>query len=261
MDMKLVQKIQGIGLSENEALVYTTLLERGGASPSFIADETRLNRTTVYRILDSLLIKGLVNSVLRAKKQFYQAENSHALERYAKDRVTIAERAKQQTEQLSPMIDSLLRMASHKPLVEFYEGPEGVQDMYADHVRVSAPYEMLGFANISNLHQFFGETFFQNYVQKKLEIGISTRGILPDTKQDETFIQEHYARAPKQLVPHIRTVAPDIFPYQSEITIYGINKVSIVNIYDSQIIGMRIEDQMTHDMMTMIFELAWQGAK
>jgi sugar-specific transcriptional regulator TrmB len=260
MDIKLTERLQSIGLTTAEAAIYAVLVERGGAFPSAVAEATRINRTTVYRLLDQLAIKGLVNSVVREKKQFYQAEGSDAVERYAKSRVTIAQRAEKSASQLGPLVDSLLRMASHKPVVEFYEGADGVRQVYRDHVNQKERYEMLGIANASNIDQFFGAKFLREYIQKKIDIGIATRGILPDTTGDVEYLKKYYSRVPKKIQPVIRYIPADDFPYHSEITIYGKNKISIVNTHGSQIIGVIIEDETTHGMMRMIFELAWNGA-
>lgn len=261
MDQKLNEKIQSIGLSAAEAAVYSTLIEHGGAFPSHIAEVTRINRTTVYRLLDTLSVKGLINSVIRDKKQFYQAEGSIALERYAQSRVTIAKRAEKQASQLGPFLDSLLRMASHKPVVEFYEGADGARAVYEDHLHTSISYEMLGFANVHHVDTFFGESFLRKYVEKKVELGITTRGILPKTPQDADYLKKYYNHVPKKFIPHVRHVAASDFPYESEITIYGENKISIVNTHGAQIVGVIIEDETTHGMMRMIFELAWKGAQ
>lgn len=49
------------------------------------------------------------------------------------------------------------------------------------------------------------------------------------------------------------------FPYEAEITIYGVNKVSITKLGTQNIIGVIIEDMVVHNMMKMIFELCWSG--
>ena len=70
MDQKIIEKIQKIGLSDKEAKVYLYLLTSQGAYPSKVATETRLNRSTVYKILTSLSIKGLATEIEHGKKIF-----------------------------------------------------------------------------------------------------------------------------------------------------------------------------------------------
>ena len=59
----------------------------------------------------------------------------------------------------------------------------------------------------------------------------------------------------------MRTIPKEDFPWKGDITIYGINKVSIINFSEKQLSGIIIESETIHQMMRMIFELAWKGAK
>ena len=67
-----LKKLEKTGFSDKEALVYLTLLELGGASPSKIAEYAELNRTTVYKILLNLSVRGLINEIEKRNKLFYQ---------------------------------------------------------------------------------------------------------------------------------------------------------------------------------------------
>jgi sugar-specific transcriptional regulator TrmB len=84
------EKNNKIGLTDKESAVYSTLLELGGAYPSKIAEKTKINRSTVYKILLDLSVKGLVSEIQKKGKLFYQIENPDKLARYLKDKVTIA---------------------------------------------------------------------------------------------------------------------------------------------------------------------------
>src|SRR4051794_40111974 len=86
----LPSTFEKVGLSEKEALVYSSLIKLGGAHPSKIAQDTKLNRSTVYKLLLDLSIKGLVNEIEKKNKIFYQIEKPSKLLKYAKDRVTLA---------------------------------------------------------------------------------------------------------------------------------------------------------------------------
>ena len=68
----ITRHLEKIGLNDKSALIYSTLLTMGGAYPSALADATRINRSTVYKILLDLSIKGLVTEIERSKKLYYQ---------------------------------------------------------------------------------------------------------------------------------------------------------------------------------------------
>ena len=59
----------------------------------------------------------------------------------------------------------------------------------------------------------------------------------------------------------MRFVSKESFPFKGEITVYGTNKVAIVNLNKEYLTGLIIEDETIHNMMKMIFELSWKGIK
>ena len=53
----------------------------------------------------------------------------------------------------------------------------------------------------------------------------------------------------------------ELFPFSGEIVMYDTNKVLIVKFDEQHPIAVIMEDEMIHNMMRMIFELAWAQAK
>jgi sugar-specific transcriptional regulator TrmB len=259
IDEKLTDRLKQAGLSDKEALIYNTLIEIGGAFPSKIAEITRLNRTTVYKILEVMSIKGLVSEVEKKKKFFYQAESPKNLERYVSSKMTTAKRELEHLQTILPQLDGLFANTPNKPIVRFYEGEEGVLAVYKDHINVGEKYEMLAFSNTADLMQFLSEDFRNSYIRRKAQLGITTRAILPDTEVDMKYNETFYANFPKAVWPKLRHVPRKMFPFKSDLTIYGKNKVSIINFNAPQFAATIIEDQIIHDLMVMIFELSWKG--
>jgi sugar-specific transcriptional regulator TrmB len=56
----LINQLKKIGFSEKEALIYLQLVHAGGQSASTLAKKTRINRTTMYDILENLKSRGLI---------------------------------------------------------------------------------------------------------------------------------------------------------------------------------------------------------
>ena len=135
MDSKIIDKIKKLGLSEKEAAVYAYLLSSRGAYPSKIASDTKNNRSTVYKILMSLSVKGLANEVERGKKIFYQPEPLSKLERYVQYQVERAEDARSIVIKILPELESMFSNAEN-PRVSFYKGKEQVVQAYIRHVHV-----------------------------------------------------------------------------------------------------------------------------
>lgn len=258
-DDNLAQKLKLSGLSDKEALIYTSILKSGGSFPSKISEDTKLNRSTVYKVLGTMSIKGLVSEIEKRKKFFYQVGSPKNLERYVNSKITIAKREREHLQTILPKIEGLFTSVPNKPIVRFYEGEDDVLSVYEDHVNTNEKYEMLAFSNTADLMQFIPEDFRDDYIKKKAKLGITTRAILPDSEVDLKYNETFYTKFPKTIWPKIKHVSRKIFPFKSDLTIYGKNKVSIINFNAPQFAGTVIEDQIIHDLMVMIFELSWKG--
>ena len=260
-DTSLLKKLEKSGLTDKEALVYLALLELGGAYPSRIAEYTSINRTTVYNILLNLNVRGLVNEIEKKNKLFYQVENPQRLIKYSESKVRMAEDSLETLKNILPGIESLYGSSEERPKITYYEKEEGLLQIYEDHISTNKPYEMLAWANAEALRDFLPTPFFDRYVKTKERIGIKTRGILPDTAENRGFNDIRYKGIEKKAHPDLRYVSSDHFPVDGlgEITIYGENKVSIVNFEKTKMVGTIIEDASIQKIMKMIFELSWES--
>ncbi len=257
--LEIPGKLREIGLSEKEALVYASLIASGGNYPSKIASETKLNRSTVYKILLDLSVKGLVNEIEKKNKLFYQVERPDRLLRYVKSQITKANDHFEAAEKLIPDFEGMFAAFTNKPRVLYFEGKEGILSLYEDMIAGTEKYEMLAFSNAAELEQVFPEKFFENFRRKKEKIGITTRAIAPDTEKDQSYNERFFAGYTKEVIPVIRHVPAAEFPYKGEITIYGGKKVSIVDLKKEHLTGVLIEDETIHNLMRMIFEMSWKG--
>lgn len=249
-----------IGFSEKEALIYATLMKLGGAFPSKIAEDTKLNRSTVYKVLLDLSVKGLINEIKKRNKIFYQVEKPEKLLRYAKSRVNLAQDHLELVQKMLPDFEGMYSMFSNKPKILYFEGIDGILSIYTDHISVDKKYEMLAMANAAELEKTFPEKFFENYRRTKEKIGITTRGIITQSDQNNTFVDRMYAGFKKEIVPQVKLISVADFAFKGELTIYGTNKVSIVNLTQEHLTGLIIEDETIYNMMKVIFELSWKGA-
>ncbi len=260
MDSKIIDKIKKLGLSDKEAVVYAYLLSSSGAYPSKIASDTKNNRSTVYKILMSLSVKGLANEVERGKKIFYQPEPLSKLERYVQYQVERAEDARNTVTKILPELESMFSNAEN-PRVSFYKGKEQVVQAYLRHVQVDKPYKMTAFANVQNLKKFLPDRVFSFYKKEKERIGITARGITSSHEYSYQFQKDTHSGIKKSIWPELRFIPEDIFPFPAEMTMFDDNKVSIVKFDEENPIAIIIEDKMVHDMMNMLFEYIWNHSK
>ena len=72
-------KLQKIGLTAGESKVYMALLKIGSSTTGPIVDEAKVSRSKVYHIIERLMSKGLVTSIVKTKTKYFQAADPHKL--------------------------------------------------------------------------------------------------------------------------------------------------------------------------------------
>lgn len=75
-----LQTLQNIWLSEIEAKIYISLLEKGNQNISQIAENSKSNRVQVYSALPRLIEKRLIWETIKGKRKYFFAENPENLE-------------------------------------------------------------------------------------------------------------------------------------------------------------------------------------
>lgn len=261
MKNELIAQLKSVGLPEKAALIYANVLESGTAFPSKISETTKLNRSTVYKILGDLRVRGLVTELERNKKLCYQIEDPSHLLSFAKDQISHAQKRHEKAIEILPVLQELYSLLPNKPKVRFFEGINGIIEIYDEHVSVNTPYEMLSYSNVEELIKLLPKQFIQQYIEKKERSGITTRAIFPDSLFSKSYNKKLYSQSPKNIRVDTRFIPADSFPFKADITVYSASKVSIINFHENTLVGVIIEDQTITGMMRMIFELAWKGTE
>ncbi len=122
----LEKYLQEIGLSDKESLVYAALLHVDNDSVLDLSKKTKINRTTIYPVLDSLAKKGLISEVKIDKKVRYHAEPPERLETYVERQKIVLDEQSKRLKDIIPQLKSVQREAGERPVVKYFEGREGI---------------------------------------------------------------------------------------------------------------------------------------
>ncbi len=241
--------LQSFGFSEKESDVYMALLELGRGSVSKISLKAGINRTTGYDILSSLVTKGVVSISGKVPKQEYAAESPEAITTYLKK---VAEQTAQnirKSEDLLPDFD-LLYAKKNRPKIRFYEGTDGLKNVYEDTLTSSEP--IRAYATVDDMHNAL-PNYFPEYYKRRAGKNISIRAIVPETATGQER-KTHDMEEKRE----IAFVPADKYYFSPEINIYD-NKVMIASWREK--LGIIIESEEIADAMKKIYELAWAESK
>ena len=246
---KIKETLVKAGFSKNESAIFLALLELGKGTVSQITRKAELNRTTGYDILDSLVSRGLASVSGKEPRQEYLAESPDRL-------IATLEKQAEETKQrisavknIIPLLKSIHNVAG-RPKVRFYEGTNGLRDVYEDTLTSREP--IRAYANVDQMHQAL-VGYFPKYYQRRSSKGIFIRAIIPDSPVGRNRANKDGEEGRESVLVPI-----DKYNFSPEINIYD-NKVVIASWREK--LGIIIESAEIADAMKKIYELAWIGAK
>jgi HTH-type transcriptional regulator, sugar sensing transcriptional regulator len=128
----LNEPFEKLGLSPKEVSVYVTLLKLGPTAIRKVAEESGVNRGSVYEALKKLQQEGLVSYFHKGKRQHFVAEDPKTLGKiFARKRQEIGD-AEKELEAIIPHLTSLVKKTSDGPIVKFYEDYSGIRSILED---------------------------------------------------------------------------------------------------------------------------------
>ncbi|MBT3297609.1 TrmB family transcriptional regulator [archaeon] len=119
------EELKELGLTKNEAKIYSTLLEYGILNPTKLAEKTGLHRSYIYDTLERLLEKGIVNTILIAKKKNYQAVDPKILKESYELKL-------KKINDILPQLYGLFQANSNETNVELHKGKHVYRTMIKD---------------------------------------------------------------------------------------------------------------------------------
>lgn len=245
-DEKILKSLEEIGIEEKPARVYLATLEMGGDVASVIARKANIERVNTYYILESLAKQGLVYTGLKGGKRIYVAHTPKKL-------ATIAEARLKQIKGLIPELLSFESISGARPKIKFYEGEEGIKEVFNETLELPRGSETLAYASYQTVYTHL-EEFVPDFIKRRAAKGITQRVIVEDTPQT----RQNLVANDKRDLRETRLVPKDKFPFEvDQINIFG-DKMFMASLKD--LIAMVIESPTIARTQRAIFELAWIGA-
>ncbi len=232
-----LEKLKEIGLSDNKANVYITLLRLGEATVAEISQSSGLHRTNIYDSLEKLKEKGLVSYLLKDNKQFFRASDPENLLTYLQEK-------EESLNQVIPELKKIQSQINEKVTVEIFKGPQGLKSALKDILITQK--EVIGYSVAGQLRKYlpeFAKYYFREQDKYKiLHRFIYTKGI---SKPPSNNYKIKYL--PKEF---------------SSTTINLSYSDKILNIiYQPEIVAIRIKSKTLANDFRKHFELLWKQAK
>ena len=241
--MDLNKFLLELNLTKKEADTYLSCLRLGATGVTRLSKETDIKRTTLYDILRNLQSKKLINTTTKGKKQLFYPEDPEKLANLLREK-------QQRLSEHLPFLNNLYNQAGSRAKVRYYEGKEGLEEVYKDTLTCTGNIAAFVTEDIFN---FLGDDFGEDYLAKRKKNNIFVRAIGPDTQK----VKDHKKNDTQEFRKTV-LVPKKEFPFTIEMNIYN-NKVAYMSFQEE--IGVIIESESISKNMKLLFELAWKGAK
>lgn len=246
----LLQIIKQVGLGSKHALIYELLAKMPATTPLELARETKLNRSSLYRYLEEMRGKGLVELVLRDKSSKYIA-NLSGLDQYLASEESRVESLKQ-------IIPSLVRELSvnkerAQSEVKYFQGRDGLKQMLWNVVASGREYVGLGY---ENWNTSVGKTYADKLRVKNMETGAKSREITNEIEDDFEYTN---LGAEYQRVYQHRQIDTKILEIKHDTYIYG-EVFAYYYHYQGEYFGVEIHNKEIARTERQMFEILWKVA-
>ncbi|HMA78179.1 MAG TPA: helix-turn-helix domain-containing protein [Candidatus Paceibacterota bacterium] len=239
------KQLQSFGLSAKEALVYETLLRVGSATASQLAARTKLNRSTTYVQVRSLMNSGLATSVKRDKKTVFAAESPENLEHLLDKKMSALTEQKKNIAQLLPELAKTFVSRSTTPVVRHFQGKDGLSAMRNEVLR-STDSKIRIITDYDKISRVYSEEERKAYSnQRKQQM---TKSYILYSLAEGTDFTPHVHQ-------HLKRLDAQRSPFGCTVYIYG-STVSFAAL-DHEVVGVSIDQPAIAAAMKQLFDSYW----
>jgi HTH-type transcriptional regulator, sugar sensing transcriptional regulator len=247
--MSLEKDLKSIGLEEKEAKVYLSALELGPTNIQNLTKKSEIKRSTVYEMIKNLKNQGLITEATKGKRRIFIASNPENLKRNIKTK-------EQLLSEILPELKSINNTGFAKPKIMFYEGKEGIREIYRDTLE-SKNKMTLWISPIQSMLETIGEDFLNKYVEERTKRGIWVKSAYITSQR----VEDYKYLDPTTFEKTLRKIkfTPKEIAIENTMCIYE-NKVAIMS-SRKEGFGFVVESEDYAKTMKVFHELLWNISK
>jgi sugar-specific transcriptional regulator TrmB len=117
---EIVQKLEEVGLTKNQAKIYLSLLKLRQATVKDISKDCGFHRTNIYDILNELMEKSLVSCIKEGKSSIYRVLNPKNMEAIVKEK-------EETLQEILTQLAKIYSESTEEIIVNVYKGEQGMK--------------------------------------------------------------------------------------------------------------------------------------
>lgn len=245
-DQKLEKVLQEIGLGDNEAQVYFASLSLGPSTVLAISRASRVKRTTVYSVIESLKMKGLMAEELKGFKTIYVASAPEKLRE-------VLDKRKNILDEHFDELKTLYNLNDQEGTIRYYEGLESVKSVYdgvLDDMRSGGYYLVVG--DIKRWNDL-DPKFFGKFVEKRSKMNVDMRLLSTDSEDARRSKQfEKNFNQKVKILPEGTSLSTSLIVTPQKVVIHQ---------YNLPISAIVIQTKSAIQLQKEMFEIMWSAIK
>ncbi len=238
-----------VGLSDKEAKVYMFLLTVDEPNVAEISKKTKINRTTIYPVIDSLTEKGLVEEITKNEKTYIHALPPERIESYIEEqKIKLSEQSKI-VKDMVPKFKAVARGLGERPIVEYYTGQEEILRSARNMFDGGEGGLMYVIYPRDEVEKSFTPKELEPVKKKRIEKNVKIVSIYSYSKGEYT----------SDITMDRKRIDPEKYPIKAEIGIY--NESVRIHIFGKHAGTIFIKSADVAETLRSLFKLAFGGSK
>jgi len=212
-----------------------------------LGKETRMERRTVYDVIQKLLEKGLVSFIEKEDKKFYKVINPIKLLDILEEKEEYLRKIRQELIKLIPNLEELMKKGKKEVDARILFGREGIKTMYMDEIKEGKTIYVIC-TTIDKTEELL-KTFLPRFTRKRIKKKIKIKML--SAKKDVKFLKK-YRLIEVRFLPeeYVSPASLTIYRDRLGITLWADNPITIL-----------IKNQEIANNFLNYFELMWKIAK
>lgn len=245
---KLVDLLR-IGLTEGEAKIYTALLELGSSTVGPIRKRTKVSHSNIYEILERLIHKGIVTTIIKNKTKYFQAVSPANLSKYLDKKEERLNQERRILEKALPRIRAL-QESNPKQEAMLFIGFKGLRSAYEELYKGGTSQDENLWIYVHD--EKYAKVSDKFYLHTWLDFvkNVKSRGIADKSYRSSPFSKAFKKKHDMKFVD---------FPIFSHGEVYG-NKFMIVS-WEDPIITVLVHAKHVSDHFRKYFESVWEKGR
>lgn len=237
-----------LGLTEKESKIFFELVTLGASPISIWAKICGINRSSMYVILERLLVQGLVTTFIHKGILHVQAVPMAEIPALLYDKETSVKNTRDLFISNLPGLQKLEKTHNIKPKVRFFEGKNKVETMYEEVIKEKS---FKAFFHPERVKANMPE-YFHKIPQALKANGGKAKELLIRCKEADEYIDLY------QSEKHQISLLPRKITFSSD-TIITKQKIYLIGYSASDVVGTEIWNEELAETQSILFDMIWSS--